>query len=57
MTAPVRFRLADIKRATVGVQRAGLHAQKVEIDPVGKITIFTGQPKRDQGFNEWADLE
>ena len=54
MTAPARFREADIKRAAAGVVRAGLSIAKIEIDPTGKIVIIPGIPE-DKGSDsdEW----
>ena len=57
MSAVVRFKQADVKRAAAGVIAAGLPVAKIEIDPNGKIVIFPGQPKEDAGSNAWADLE
>ena len=57
MTAHVRFKQADIKRAAAGTIAAGLAIAKIEIDPNGKIVIIPGQPKPESEVNEWADLE
>ena len=57
MTAPARFRQADVRRAAAGVIRAGLPIAKIEIDHNGKIVIIPGKPDNDAGSNEWADLE
>jgi len=57
MTAPARFRQADVKRATSGVISAGIAIARIEIDPSGKIVIITGQPVTAKDVNEWADLE
>lgn len=46
MTAPARFTKADVKRATAGVEAAGLPVGSVEIDPTGKIVIHIGQPNQ-----------
>jgi len=57
MTAPARFREADIKRAASGVLRAGIPIQRIEIDHNGKIVIIPGQPTTATESDEWADLE
>lgn len=57
MTAPARFREADIKRAASGVIRAGIPIQRIEIDHQGKIVIIPGQPIQAKESGEWADLE
>lgn len=58
MTAPARFRQADVKRATAGVVAAGLSVARVEIDAGGKIVIIPGQPTiPPKNDNEWEDLE
>lgn len=57
MTAPARFREADIKRAASGVIRAGIPIQRIEIDHQGKIVIIPGQPITAKESAEWADLE
>lgn len=57
MTAPARFREADIRRAASGVQRAGITIARIEIDRDGKIVIIPGQPEQAKDSGEWADLE
>ncbi|WP_156424911.1 hypothetical protein [Novosphingobium fuchskuhlense] len=57
MTARVRFREADIKRAASGVVRAGIPIARIEIDHTGKIVIIPGQPIAAMESGEWADLE
>ena len=57
MTAHVRFKQADVKRAAAGTLAAGLIIAKIEIDPNGKIVIIPGTPKPESEVNEWADLE
>lgn len=58
MTAPARFRQADVKRAVAGLVSAGLSVARVEIDAFGKIVIIPGKPTTRVGNdNEWADLE
>ena len=57
MTAPARFREADIKRAASGVIRAGIPIARIEIDHMGKIVIIPGQPITATESGEWADLE
>ena len=57
MTAPARFREADIRRAASGVIGAGITIARIEIDPTGKIVIIPGQPVTAKESNEWADLE
>jgi len=43
ITAPVRFRQRDLKRALQAVKDAGLVVVRVEIDPLsGKVGILTG---------------
>ena len=57
MTAPARFREADITRAATGLRKAGYDIAKMEIDPTGKIVIIPGQPRQAGDSDEWADLE
>jgi len=57
MTAPARFREADLKRAAKGLLQAGVGIARIEIDPSGKIVIIPGQPDQAGDSNEWADLE
>ena len=57
MTAPARFRQADVQRAAAGVARAGFTIAKIEIDRTGKISIIPGQPESQARGDEWADLE
>lgn len=35
------FKQVDLKRAIKGAKAAGLDIDRVEIDPVGKIVLFT----------------
>ncbi len=57
MTAPVRFKQSDVKRAAAGVILAGLDIARIEIDPSGKIVIIPGQPSNHGESGEWGDLE
>ncbi|SMC95006.1 hypothetical protein [Novosphingobium sp. B1] len=57
MTAHVRFKQSDVKRAAAGAQDAGLTIAKIEIDPNGKIVIIPGTPKAEGIASEWQDLE
>lgn len=57
MTAPARFKQADIKRAAAGVLSAGLQVAKIVIDANGKIVIIPGSPKESERSNEWEDLD
>lgn len=57
MSAPARFRQADIKRAAAGMIAAKMSVAKIEIDPNGKIVIIPGNPIKAAEANEWADLE
>lgn len=57
MTAPARFREADVRRAASGVIRAGIPIARIEIDQMGKIVIIPGQPIEAKESGEWADLE
>lgn len=56
MGAPARFTKNDVKRATSGVEAAGLPISSVEIDPNGKIVVHIGQPNQRKA-GEWEDLE
>ena len=57
MTAPARFKEADLKRAATGLRKAGYGIAKIEIDPTGKIVIIPGAPEQVGESNEWSDLE
>lgn len=51
MSAAVRFKQADITRAVKGAKAAGLRVTRFEIDPLGKIVVFSDpvQPQRSGG--------
>ena len=54
MTAPAKFRQADVTRAMKGVAAAGGKTVKVEIDPSGKIVIHTeSRAANDDGTSDW----
>lgn len=56
MTAPARFRQADVTRAIRAAQAAGVPSPKVEIEPSGKIVIYTeSRPANDDGPNPWDE--
>ena len=58
MTAPARFKQADVRRAAAGVVAAGLSVARVEIDSSGKIVVIPGKPTIEpRNDNEWGDLE
>jgi len=57
MSAPARFREADIRRAAAGVQRAGIQIARIEIDHSGKIVIIPGLPTQGRESDEWRDLD
>jgi hypothetical protein len=57
MTRPARFTQADIRRAVAAVIATGLQVAKVEIEPTGKLVLFTGTTPDSPDANEWADLE
>lgn len=57
MTAPVRFKQSDIKRAAAGILSAGLAIAKIQIDPDGRIVIIPGVAKHKPDNDEWADLD
>ena len=54
MTAPARFRQADVARAMKGVKAAGGKVERVEIDPNGKIVIYTeSSAANDDSPSDW----
>jgi len=54
MTAPAKFTQSDITRAIKGAKAAGVAAPKVEIDPNGKIVIYTeSRAANDDGPSDW----
>jgi hypothetical protein len=51
----VSFKERDLVRALRGTARAGLRAQRIEIDRDGRIVMFFGRPEQqhDAEGNEW----
>ncbi len=51
MTKPAAFRQDDLTRALKGAAAAGVQVAKIELEPGGKIVIFTGssQPGESGG--------
>jgi hypothetical protein len=54
----VSFKERDLVRALRGTARAGLRAQRVEIDRDGRIVVFVGKPEEREGpgENEWDNI-
>jgi hypothetical protein len=54
------FKQGDVTKALKGAANAGLQVQRFEIDPSGRILIFTGQSDdRHQGAQsptEWDNV-
>lgn len=44
MRRPSKFKLRDVKRATMGVRAAGFEIARVEIDKDGSIIVVPGRP-------------
>lgn len=54
MTAPARFKQSDVERAVKGVKAAGQKVERVEVEPSGKIVIYTdSQAANDDGPSDW----
>ncbi|MBO0749850.1 MAG: hypothetical protein J2O44_05420 [Porphyrobacter sp.] len=43
MSAPARFRQADVRRAIAAAREAGITVARVEIGPDGRIVIVAGE--------------
>lgn len=57
MTAPARFRQADLTRALRGAEAAGVRPVRVEIDGNGRIVMTFDQAQAPKGAaNSWDDL-
>lgn len=57
MTAPAKFRQADVTRAIRGALAAGRKVERIEIDANGKIVIYTeSQAANDDGPSDWDGL-
>lgn len=56
MTAPARFRQADITRAIRAAKAAGAAEVRVEIEPGGKIIIMTGRAAAPESSNPWDEV-
>jgi hypothetical protein len=59
MTAPVRFKENDLKRAISGAQRGGMRVGRVEIMPDGRIVLLRdGDYSGPGAVNPWdAELQ
>lgn len=56
MSAPARFKQADLTRAIVGAKKAGLRVGSVEIDANGKIVILTDRTAQKPDAKEWDTI-
>ena len=57
MTAPARFRQADLTRALRGAEAAGVRPVRVEIDANGRIVLTFDSASAPRGAaNSWDDL-
>lgn len=57
MTAPARFKQADVARAYKALTGAGMRVGRVEIDPTGKIIILGDRDAaKSAAVNEWDEL-
>lgn len=54
MTAPARFKQSDVTRAIKGAMAAGKKVERVEVEPSGKIVIYTeSQAANDDSPSDW----
>lgn len=53
---PQTFKQGDVTRAIKAAQKAGLEVQRVEIDPLGKIVIYSGKGDSKPEYNEWDEV-
>jgi hypothetical protein len=55
MTAPARFKQADIARALKGAKNAGFDRVRVTVDRAGNLVIdvIGGSDSNNEGANEW----
>jgi hypothetical protein len=57
VTAPAKFKQGDVTRAIKGARAAGFKVARFEIDPNGKIIIYTeSRAANDDGPNDWDGL-
>ena len=55
MTAPAKFKQADLRRAVAGARDAGLPIGSVEIDPHGRIIIHAATALAPEGKRNSLD--
>lgn len=53
MTAPARFKQADLTRALKAAKAAGEKVQRFEIDAHGRIVVYTDKAANDDGPSDW----
>ena len=55
MTRPAAFKQADLTRALKAAANGGVRVAKIELEPNGKIVIFTGRDHTVSAPNEWDE--
>lgn len=53
MTAPVRFRQSDVRRAIKAAEEAGRAVQRVEIDTDGTIRLYFTDEAPVSDYDRW----
>lgn len=56
MTARARFKQSDLTRALKAAKLAGERVLKYEIDPNGRIVVYTDRAANDVGPTGWEGL-
>jgi hypothetical protein len=54
MTRPTRFTQADLTRAVLALEKAGVCVSRVRIAPDGSIELIAGVPERADNANWFA---
>ena len=51
------FRKSDVKRAILAAEAAGMKVARVEVDKVGKISLFPDKGEANDGLEtEWDEV-
>lgn len=56
MTAPARFKQADMTRAIKAAKAAGEKVERVVVAPDGSIVVYTDRAANDDARSDWDGL-